>query len=187
MEGRGITLKRLSLAVITDSEGMWMVGHDTDPGSDSDGSTKFRLLSRQDWRMARAARRAALRDSPESFLATEPHEASWNDERWRGSSESGLWAVALARVLPAGTVEDRKDRLIRRWQRLTGQLRTDLAQLGRGRNGYRHVAGGDADCDRGVSGEEDELVPKVTAGTPRTRCTGCSRPPCSTSRDRNAG
>jgi ribosomal protein S18 acetylase RimI-like enzyme len=87
---------------ITERAGVWMASGDADPGNDSDGPTKFRLLSRKDWCLARDARLAALRDSPASLLATEPHESSWSDERWRRSCGTGLWAVARSDLLTVG-------------------------------------------------------------------------------------
>jgi GNAT superfamily N-acetyltransferase len=73
-----------------------MSGHDEDPADSSNGSTEFLLLSPKDWRLARDARLAALRDSPESFLPTKPHESSWKSRRWRRSCRIGRWAVARA-------------------------------------------------------------------------------------------
>ncbi|MGA5298876.1 GNAT family N-acetyltransferase [Nucisporomicrobium flavum] len=61
-----------------------------------DDATDFRFLLAEDWRIAREARLAALRDSPEWFLPSEPHESSWSDERWRSSCTTGVWAVAEA-------------------------------------------------------------------------------------------
>jgi GNAT superfamily N-acetyltransferase len=87
---------------ITESEGVWMAGHDADPGGDSDGSAEIRVLSQEEWRIARAARLAALRDSPGSFLPTEPHESSWSDAQWRRSCETGLWAVARSDRITVG-------------------------------------------------------------------------------------
>lgn len=66
---------------------------DADAGNGT-GHIDFRLLSTRDWGLARNARLAALRDAPQSFLPTEPHEFSWSDERWRRSCRTGRWAVA---------------------------------------------------------------------------------------------
>jgi ribosomal protein S18 acetylase RimI-like enzyme len=79
-----------------------MGGRDADPGIGSDGSAEFLLLSPEDWRLARDARLAALRDSPTSFLPTQPPEPSWSADQWRHSCETGLWAVARARGTVVG-------------------------------------------------------------------------------------
>jgi len=67
---------------------------DRDPGDDGRGPVDVRLLSPEEWHLARDARLAALRDAPESFLLTQPHESSWTEQRWRRSCVTGLWAVA---------------------------------------------------------------------------------------------
>jgi GNAT superfamily N-acetyltransferase len=53
-----------------------------------------RLLSPDEWRVAREIRLAALRDAPEALLPRQPHESDWDEDRWRRSWENGLWAVA---------------------------------------------------------------------------------------------
>jgi ribosomal protein S18 acetylase RimI-like enzyme len=69
---------------------------DRDLGDDGCGLVDVRLLSPEEWHLARDARLAALRDAPESLLPTQPHESSWTEERWRRSCITGLWAVAQA-------------------------------------------------------------------------------------------
>jgi ribosomal protein S18 acetylase RimI-like enzyme len=71
-----------------------MADHEGSPRIEGGESTEFRLLSPQEWPIAREARLAALRESPESFLPTKPQEWTWSAEHWRGSCENGLWAVA---------------------------------------------------------------------------------------------
>ncbi len=44
--------------------------------------------------MARYARLAALRDSPDAFLPGQPPEHQWDEDHWRRSCRSGIWAVA---------------------------------------------------------------------------------------------
>jgi ribosomal protein S18 acetylase RimI-like enzyme len=56
----------------------------------------IRLLTPQHWPAVRAGRLAALDDAPDAFLASSPHELTWDDERWRGSFLAGPWAVAQA-------------------------------------------------------------------------------------------
>lgn len=73
-----------------------MSGQDAAAADSGDEPTEFRLLSAKDWRQVRRTRLAALRDSPESFLPTTPHEASWSARRWRRSFRRGRWAVARA-------------------------------------------------------------------------------------------
>lgn len=65
-------------------------------GDDGRGLVDVRLLSPEDWRLARAARLTALRDAPGSFLPERPHESSWTEDRWRHSCVTGQWAVAQA-------------------------------------------------------------------------------------------
>jgi ribosomal protein S18 acetylase RimI-like enzyme len=87
-----------------------------DPGGDGTAPVDVRLLSPDEWQVAREARLAALRNAPESLLPRQPHESSWTEESWRRSCETGLWAVAedadliiglarLAREYPAAHVE----------------------------------------------------------------------------------
>lgn len=54
------------------------------------------LLDPNDWPVLRAARLAALHDSPCAFVATLAVEAGWADEQWVASIESSTWAVARA-------------------------------------------------------------------------------------------
>jgi ribosomal protein S18 acetylase RimI-like enzyme len=68
----------------------------TRPGENGRGRVRDRLLSPDEWCLARDARLAALRDSPEAFLPQQPPESSWSEEHWRRSWQSGLWAVAQA-------------------------------------------------------------------------------------------
>jgi ribosomal protein S18 acetylase RimI-like enzyme len=79
-----------------------MSGQETDPGGGGDEPVEFLLLSPKDWSLARRARLAALRESPESFLPTRPHELSWKSRRWRRSCRTGRWAVARADGMPVG-------------------------------------------------------------------------------------
>jgi ribosomal protein S18 acetylase RimI-like enzyme len=65
-----------------------------DPGEDEHQAVRVRLLSPDEWQLARDARFAALRDAPDSFLPWRPPESSWTEARWRDSWRSGLWAVA---------------------------------------------------------------------------------------------
>ncbi|WP_305782383.1 GNAT family N-acetyltransferase [Symbioplanes lichenis] len=62
----------------------------------------LRLLRPAGWRLARAARLAALRDAPQHFLPARPHESSWGAGRWRRSCETGRWAVARSAGAVAG-------------------------------------------------------------------------------------
>jgi|tagenome__1003787_1003787.scaffolds.fasta_scaffold20382798_1 hypothetical protein len=48
-----------------------------------------RLLAPEEWSDARAGRLAAPADDPEAFLASTPHEETWDDERWRRSFLTG--------------------------------------------------------------------------------------------------
>jgi ribosomal protein S18 acetylase RimI-like enzyme len=64
-----------------------------DPG-EVRGLVDVRLLSPEEWELARAARLAALRDAPQSFLTTLPSESSWTEDRWRWSCATSQWAVA---------------------------------------------------------------------------------------------
>jgi ribosomal protein S18 acetylase RimI-like enzyme len=74
-------------------------------------SIRDRLLTPDEWRVAREARLAALRDSPTLLLARQPPETVWTEDYWRRSCASGQWAVAqvrrrtvgLARLSPEGT------------------------------------------------------------------------------------
>lgn len=79
-----------------------MGGQGAEPEDESCGSTEFLLLSPKQWRLARKARLAALRDSPESFLPTKPHESSWRARRWRRSCRTGRWAVARTDGITVG-------------------------------------------------------------------------------------
>jgi ribosomal protein S18 acetylase RimI-like enzyme len=83
-------------------EGVWMSGQDADPADGSDDSAEFLLLSPKDWSLARKARLAALRESPETFLPRRPHESSWKSRRWRRSCRTGRWAVARADGMTVG-------------------------------------------------------------------------------------
>jgi ribosomal protein S18 acetylase RimI-like enzyme len=53
-----------------------------------------RLITANEWQVARDARLAALRDTPEAFLPGQPLEHLWDEDRWRRSCRSGIWAVA---------------------------------------------------------------------------------------------
>jgi ribosomal protein S18 acetylase RimI-like enzyme len=75
-----------------------MADRDQDPGDDSDEPVHCRLLDEEEWHLARHARLAALRDAPEFFLPTEPHESVWTDDDWRAACVVGRWAVAQARA-----------------------------------------------------------------------------------------
>jgi ribosomal protein S18 acetylase RimI-like enzyme len=55
-----------------------------------------RLITENEWHVARDARLAALRDSPEAFLLAQPPEHLWDEDRWRRSCRSGIWAVSQA-------------------------------------------------------------------------------------------
>jgi ribosomal protein S18 acetylase RimI-like enzyme len=67
-----------------------------DPAGDDRAPVDVRLLSPDEWHLARETRLAALREAPESLLPRRPHESLWTEERWRRSWETGLWAVAQA-------------------------------------------------------------------------------------------
>jgi GNAT superfamily N-acetyltransferase len=67
-----------------------------DPGGEGNAPVDVRLLSPNEWQVARKTRLAALRDAPESLLPMRPHESSWSERQWRSSWETGLWAVAQA-------------------------------------------------------------------------------------------
>jgi ribosomal protein S18 acetylase RimI-like enzyme len=60
------------------------------------GLVDVRLLSADEWRVARDARLAALRDAPGSFLTAGPSEWSWTDGHWRRSCATSQWVVAQA-------------------------------------------------------------------------------------------
>jgi GNAT superfamily N-acetyltransferase len=80
------------------------------PVGDDRRVVDVRLLTAEDWHLARAARLAALRDAPQYFLPKQPPELSWTQERWRRSCVAGKWAVAragdtivgLAQLTPGG-------------------------------------------------------------------------------------
>jgi GNAT superfamily N-acetyltransferase len=75
------------------------------------GLVDVRVLSPEEWQLARATRLAALQDAPQAFLPTRPPESSWTEDRWRRSCITSLWVVAqasggivgLARLTRGGT------------------------------------------------------------------------------------
>ncbi len=73
-----------------------------EPDDDGHHPVRARLLAPDEWRLARDARQAALRDSPGAFLPWRPPESSWTEDRWRESWRTGLWAVAEAGTRTAG-------------------------------------------------------------------------------------
>jgi ribosomal protein S18 acetylase RimI-like enzyme len=53
----------------------------------------IKLLSPQDWRLLRAIRLAALKESPEFFLATFSEELAFTRDSWRTEFERGDWYI----------------------------------------------------------------------------------------------
>ncbi len=66
-----------------------------DPG-EGRGLVDVRLLSADEWQVARDARLAALRDAPGSFLTAGLSEWSWTEDQWRRSCSTSQWVVAQA-------------------------------------------------------------------------------------------
>jgi ribosomal protein S18 acetylase RimI-like enzyme len=55
----------------------------------------IKLLVPDEWRMLRRVRLAALKDSPDSFLATYENERDFDENRWRAEFDRGEWNIAL--------------------------------------------------------------------------------------------
>ena len=58
------------------------------------GLPRLEVSAPDDWRMLRAARLAALRDSPHAFTSTYAREAAWGDLKWRRLFKTSTWVVA---------------------------------------------------------------------------------------------
>jgi GNAT superfamily N-acetyltransferase len=60
------------------------------------------LLTPIDWRVLRAARLHALRDSPHAFTSSYAHEWRWGELEWRRAFDTATWVVARKAELAIG-------------------------------------------------------------------------------------
>ena len=59
-----------------------------------DSTPTVQLLSPGDWPVLRAARLAALDDSPHAFMSRYEHECRWSADEWKHLFVSAKWVVA---------------------------------------------------------------------------------------------
>ncbi|MBA2324347.1 MAG: GNAT family N-acetyltransferase [Pseudonocardiales bacterium] len=62
---------------------------------------EIRFLAADDWRLLRAARLRALRDSPQAFTSRYSTESVWTEQQWRSRFIAAEW---LAAVEPGGVI-----------------------------------------------------------------------------------
>jgi L-amino acid N-acyltransferase YncA len=55
---------------------------------------RLKVSAPDDWRMLRAARLAALHDSPDAFASSYARESAWRDSTWQRLFKTSTWVVA---------------------------------------------------------------------------------------------
>jgi ribosomal protein S18 acetylase RimI-like enzyme len=56
---------------------------------------RLQLLPPPNWQMLRAARLAALLDSPHAFTSSYAHESRWEEPEWQRFLDAATWVIAL--------------------------------------------------------------------------------------------
>ena len=59
-----------------------------------ESTRSLKLLAPKDWRLLRAVRLSALRDSPRAFTSSYAEEGKWDESQWRQVLETAIWVVA---------------------------------------------------------------------------------------------
>jgi GNAT superfamily N-acetyltransferase len=59
-----------------------------------ESTLELQLLRPVDWRVLKAARLRALRDSPHAFISCYEHELRLNESEWRSMFDASAWIVA---------------------------------------------------------------------------------------------
>ncbi len=60
----------------------------------------IKVLVPDEWRILRAIRLSALRESPHAFLSTYQQEKAFNEARWRAEFGRGVWHAGMERGRP---------------------------------------------------------------------------------------
>jgi ribosomal protein S18 acetylase RimI-like enzyme len=61
----------------------------------SSSMVEYHALSEDDWRTLQEIRLRALRESPDTFLATREQEQNYDESRWRAEFARGEWIIGL--------------------------------------------------------------------------------------------
>jgi ribosomal protein S18 acetylase RimI-like enzyme len=59
-----------------------------------ESTLSLQLLTPADWRLLRAARLEALRDSPHAFMSSYARESGWCESEWRSQFDAATWIIA---------------------------------------------------------------------------------------------